>query len=481
LLGLTLANHEVSVWLAAHHLEATELETDICARYGISLAPFSVELDESPIPLAETVSADSKIVYADAVDNLGAATVEIDRGAVNGAAHGESERSSMEWEADGVPDAPASNVESAKSQTADSKPADSKPAEVNPLDSKVDERRALLRILDASANRAGEAVRVVEDYVRFALDDSQLTHLCKEIRHDLKAALSQIAAVDRLAARDTPRDVGTSLTTATERRRDDLFDVAAANVRRLQESLRSLEEFGKLLDPGFAAECERLRYRSYTLQQVIARTVDARAQLAGVRLYVLVDGRETPEAFESLVDAVLAGGADVVQLRDKRLDDRALLDRAARLRRRTRAAGRLFIMNDRADLAVAADADGVHVGQDELSPAEARRIVGSKRLVGVSTHSIEQLRQAVLDGADYVGLGPTFPSDTKRFDQFPGLEYLRAAAAETKLPAFAIGGITAETVASVVATGIDRVAVSGAVINSPDPTAVLREIRGRMG
>jgi thiamine-phosphate pyrophosphorylase len=321
---------------------------------------------------------------------------------------------------------------------------------------------------------------VVEDYVRFALDDGLLTRLCKEIRHDLKQCLGQVPALDRLSARDTSGDVGTTLSTESEWRRESLFDVAVANVRRLQESLRSLEEFGKLVDPAFAAACERLRYRAYTLHQVIGRSVDARARLEGARVYVLVDGRDSPEAFESLVASVLAGGADVVQLRDKRLEDRTLVDRAHRLRRLTREAGKLFIMNDRPDLAVASDADGVHVGQEELTVGDARRLVGPRRLVGVSTHSIEQLRQAVLDGADYVGLGPTFAGGTKQFAQFPGLDFLRAAAIETRLPAFAIGGITLDNLASVVETGIFRVALSGAVVGAADPAAAINELRLRI-
>ena len=148
------------------------------------------------------------------------------------------------------------------------------------------------------------------------------------------------------------------------------------------------------------------------------------------------------------------------------LDDRQLLERAAALREITRAAGVLFIMNDRPDLAVLAQADGVHVGQEDVSVKAARTIVGPDGLVGVSTHSIDQARQAVLDGANYIGVGPTFPSGTKQFDQFPGLDLLRAVADEIRLPAFAIGGIGPENLSEVLQTGIGRIAVSGAVLNA---------------
>jgi thiamine-phosphate pyrophosphorylase len=132
-------------------------------------------------------------------------------------------------------------------------------------------------------------------------------------------------------------------------------------------------------------------------------------------------------------------------------------------------------MNDRPDLAVLSLADGVHLGQNELSVKDARNIIGTDRLIGVSTHSLQQARQAVLDGASYIGVGPTFPSPTKSFDHFPGLELLRAVAAEVSLPAFAIGGISAENVEQVIAAGFRRIAVRSAVADANGPaTAVGR-------
>ena len=133
-------------------------------------------------------------------------------------------------------------------------------------------------------------------------------------------------------------------------------------------------------------------------------------------------------------------------------------------------------MNDRADLAVLAHADGVHVGQEEVSVKDARRIVGPEAFVGVSTHCIEQARQAALDGASYVGVGPTFPSGTKSFEHFPGVELLRAVSAEIRLPAFAIGGIDRENLAEVLSTGFTRVALSGAIASAADPAAATKEI-----
>jgi thiamine-phosphate pyrophosphorylase len=344
------------------------------------------------------------------------------------------------------------------------------------------EGTAVLRIVDAAANRAREGLRVLEDYARFALDDRDLTEELKHMRHALAAELSRLNAAELLAARDTAADVGTQLTTSAEGRRGDLASVATANFKRVQEALRSLEEFGKALDADFGAAMKQIRYRVYTLERTTTAGRSLHVRLGRARLYVLVDGRDTIAAFEALVDDLIAAGADVIQLRDKRLADRELLQRARRLRELTAGGDVLFIMNDRADLAAISGADGVHVGQEELSVAEARAIVGPGALVGVSTHSLAQAKQAEADGADYIGVGPTFASNTKHFAfaQLTGLDLLRAVAAEVRLPAFAIGGIGRDNLRDVLAAGFSRIAVSGAVVSAADPAAAVRELRSML-
>jgi thiamine-phosphate pyrophosphorylase len=332
------------------------------------------------------------------------------------------------------------------------------------------------RILDAAANRAREGLRVAEDFVRFVLDDRHLTEQCKQLRHDLTALLGQIPGEQFLAARETLSDVGTTLATPSEERRSDATEVLLANFARVQESLRSLEEFGKLIDPVWAAEIKQLRYRSYTLHRAVEITRNSIKRLTNSRLYVLIDGRSTLDDCRQLAQALIAAGVHVIQLRDKKLDDRQLMERVRVLRELTRGTETLFIINDRPDLAAVCRADGVHLGQEDLSIKDARAIVGADALIGVSTHTIQQARQAVLDGANYIGVGPTFPSGTKQFEKFPGLKFLRSVAAEIRLPAFAIGGITPANLPQVLSTGITRIAVSGAIVSMPDPAAVVRQL-----
>jgi thiamine-phosphate pyrophosphorylase len=332
------------------------------------------------------------------------------------------------------------------------------------------------RVCDAAANRAREGLRVIEDYCRFVLDDALLTGELKQLRHDLAEALAGPSAELLLQARDTEGDVGTGLATEQEGRRHTLEDVVQAACKRVQEALRSLEEFGKLRGPGVGERLERLRYRAYTLERAVLLGGGSRRRLAEARLYVLLTGSQCAHGLEQTIRAAAAGGAQVFQLREKGLPDRELLERARRVRHWTRQAGALFILNDRPDVARLAEADGVHLGQDDLPVREARRVVGPGVLVGVSTHDRRQLRQAVLDAADYLGVGPTFPSGTKSFAEFAGLEFVRQAAATT-LPAFAIGGITVANVEAVLAAGARRVAVSRAVCAAEDPQATAASLR----
>jgi thiamine-phosphate pyrophosphorylase len=327
------------------------------------------------------------------------------------------------------------------------------------------------RLLDACANRAREGLRVVEDYCRFVLDDACLTGELKRLRHDLTAALAGLPATDLLEARETQRDVGAAVSTEAEGRRDSLADVARASWKRLQEALRSLEEYGKTLGPDLGKALEQLRYRTYTLERAAGIGEMARERLAAVRLCVLLTGRRCAGLVERTARGAAAGGAGMIQLREKGFSDRELVERAREVRRWTREAGVLFIVNDRPDIARIVEADGVHLGQDDLPVKEARRVLGPGALIGVSTHTIEQARQAVLDGASYIGVGPTFPSGTKQFRELAGLDFVRAVAAETTLPAFAIGGVNLDTVGDAVVAGARRAAVSEAVCKAADPRA----------
>ncbi len=350
------------------------------------------------------------------------------------------------------------------------------------------ERATVLRILDASANRAREGLRVVEDYVRFALDDGHLSELLKSARHQLRSALQDIDGESLVGSRNTRADVGTQITTSAELVRSDSLSVAKASLKRVQEATRTLEEYSKVLatsnpvtsQPNASQQLEQLRYKLYTIEKAVLTTIGSRKTYENRKVYLLLSSDQCDGDVEHVLNEAIAGGIRIVQIREKSMPDQKLLQYARRVRSITRDAGVMLIMNDRPDLAVLCEADGIHVGQEELRVHDVRRIVGPDCLIGVSTHSIEQARDAVLDGASYIGVGPVFKSGTKKFDEFAGLDFVREVAAEIQLPWFPIGGIDLSNLDAVTEAGGSRVAVSGAVCRSQNPRHAAEQLVARL-
>ena len=197
-------------------------------------------------------------------------------------------------------------------------------------------------------------------------------------------------------------------------------------------------------------------------------------------LIVIPDPRFAPGAtIEGLAAAALAGGADAIQLRAKALPDEQVVAVGRRLAAACRAAGALFFVNDDAAAALACGADGVHVGPGDSAPAEARRLLGERGLLGVSVYTDEDLERAAAARADYVAVGAVYPTATKAI-AVVGLEGVRRLRARTRLPIIAIGGVDSANAAAAVAAGADGVAVISAVSGASDPEAATRELRTRV-
>ncbi|MGH2715154.1 MAG: thiamine phosphate synthase [Thermoleophilaceae bacterium] len=204
---------------------------------------------------------------------------------------------------------------------------------------------------------------------------------------------------------------------------------------------------------------------------------DARERLRRARLYFVVEA-----AAEHVVPAALRGGVDMVQLRDKRADDGEVLRAAARFRSLCEEHGALFWLNDRPDLALAAGADGVHLGQDDAPVASVREQVGDSLLIGLSTHSPAQFDAALDSEADQLSVGPVWETPTKEGRPAAGLSYVRYAASHGgNRPWFAIGGIAPDNVAEVVAAGARRIVVVRAIRDAADPEAAAAELRRALG
>jgi thiamine-phosphate pyrophosphorylase len=342
--------------------------------------------------------------------------------------------------------------------------------------------RAVLRIIDANFNRAREGLRVVEEFCRFSLNSDRLTGRAKQIRHGLSRAVGAFDAGRLVSARDTAGDVGVCNIVEGQLGRGELRDCVTAACKRVTEALRVLAEMAQVQDAGLAGALEELRFGVYALEQDIVLFSDAAAKFGRVGLYVIISS-DLPGEVISLAQKCTAAGADCVQLRAKAMPDDRLFAVAVELTEICKEAGVLSIVNDRADIAVAAGADGVHLGQNDLPVAQVRKLQLSPMIVGKSTHSLSQLRTACDELPTYVALGPVFATPTKPGVKPVGLRYVERAAkhlAGTGIGSVGVGGVALENVEDVLRAGAGAIAVCSAVTNAADPAGVCRALKDRI-
>ncbi|MFM7440061.1 MAG: thiamine phosphate synthase [Snowella sp.] len=331
---------------------------------------------------------------------------------------------------------------------------------------------AIARILDANLDRAREGLRIIEEWCRFGLNHSQLAQSCKEMRQEL----AQWHTADLRLARDTPADVGTSLSHPGEETRSSLENLLQANLCRVQEALRVLEEYGKLYNPLMGESFKQLRYQVYAIEsQLLA--AHRLQQLKAAHLYLVTSPSENLVA---IVEASLKGGLTLVQYRDKNTDDLIRFENAQKLCQLCHDYGALFLVNDRVDLALAVNADGIHLGQQDLPIAIARQILGPNRIIGRSTTNPQEMAKAIAEGADYIGVGPVYETPTKVGKAAAGLDYVSYAAQNSPVPWFAIGGIDQTNLGDVLKAGAKQVAVVREIMQSPNPTEATQDLLAQL-
>ncbi len=253
------------------------------------------------------------------------------------------------------------------------------------------------RILDANLDRSREGLRIIEEWCRFGLNNAQLAGECKQLRQEI----GNWHTAQLRTARDTLGDIGTDLTHPQEEQRASISMLLQANFCRVQEALRVLEEYGKLYHPDMGTAFKQMRYRVYTLESNLMG-YQRHQLLWRSPLYLVTSPSET---LFSVVEAALKGGLTLIQYRDKTADDEVRLEQATKLRQLCQTYGALLIINDRVDLALSVDADGVHLGQQDLPIAVARELLGTQRIIGRSTTNKEEMQRAIAEGADYIGVG----------------------------------------------------------------------------
>lgn len=330
-----------------------------------------------------------------------------------------------------------------------------------------EQQTAIKRILDANLDRAREGLRIIEEWCRFGLDNSQLAAQCKQMRQEIASWHS----IELRMTRDTAGDLGTALSHPKEEQRSSIEHLLQANLCRVQEAMRVLEEYGKLYHPEMGMAFKKMRYQVYILESSLL-TNRGQQQLKDIQLYLVTSPSKT---LFSTVEAALQGGLKLVQYRDKSTDDIVRIGNAEKLCQLCHQYGALFIMNDRVDLAAAVNADGVHLGQQDLPIAVARKILGSHKIIGRSTTNPQEMELSITEGADYIGVGPVYETPTKVGKAAAGLEYVRYAAENSPIPWFAIGGIDLSNINDVLTAGAKRVAVVRAIMQADDPTLVTQQ------
>jgi thiamine-phosphate pyrophosphorylase len=328
--------------------------------------------------------------------------------------------------------------------------------------------RVLYRILDANLDRAREGLRVIEEWCRFGMENAALTEECKRSRQELASWHTE----ELRSARDTINDPGTGLSHQGEETRFSIEALLRANLSRIQEALRVLEEYGKIYAPEMAIAVKQIRYRVYVLESKVF-IQDRLQKLLNARLYLVT--MPTDNLLDT-VEAALQGGLTLVQYRDKEREDRDRLQMAAALCNLCHKYNALFLVNDRPDIALAVGADGVHLGQHDMPVKAARGILGRDYIIGQSTTNLEELQLALDADADYIGVGPVYLTPTKPGRAAAGLEYVGYVAQQVSIPWFAIGGIDDENLPEVIQAGASRVAVVRSLMQAKHPKVVVQHM-----
>jgi len=345
-----------------------------------------------------------------------------------------------------------------------------------------------LRIIDANLNRSREGLRVLEDVARFLINDVELSHRLRTLHHDL-AKETKSLSLGLLSQRDSEHDIGARMVAGYEptskQSLQDLYGLVTANAKRVEESLRVVEELAKLPEVSSmlnSASFEQMRFALYTLERDLISRISRRGKIERMAgLYVILDRQFLGDRDEmDVTRQIIEGGARVIQLRDKQSKKKELLLVAQKLRELCSQADGLFIINDYLDLAMAVDADGLHVGQEDLPLPVIRRELPVDKIVGCSVTMRSQATKAQAEGADYIAVGSIFPTATKKGATVVGVDMLRELKQTVSTPLVAIGGINQNNIGEVVSAGADTVAVISAVLGEKDVSGAVQELIAKM-
>ena len=333
----------------------------------------------------------------------------------------------------------------------------------NKQNQKVDLRIA--QIIDANLDRAREGLRVLEEWARYGLDRVDIVKKLKDYR--------QILGSHHLDsyknARNHTKDNCNGITHPEQFKRIYTENIISSNSSRVQEALRVLEEFSRNNNYELSKAASLIRYEIYSLEIEIMNAKcnkNLNEILNENNLYLITN--EKQDLIRD-IENLLIGGVKIIQHRFKGRDDSNNLNQAKIIRKLCRSHGAIFIINDRIDIALACEADGVHLGQNDLDLKTARKILGFSKLIGISANNEKDIKLAIQDGCDYLGIGPVFETNTKKTKKPLGINLIKELTKDIKIPWYAIGGIKNDNISILRSNGIHKVAIVSEIMNDENP------------
>ena len=333
------------------------------------------------------------------------------------------------------------------------------------LDIRDPEELRIFQIIDANLDRAREGLRVLEDWARFALGSEHLVIKIKNFRQILGKNHLEMYKKSRNYIEDQCK--GLSHVEQINRKSPD--KIISCNSARVQESLRVIEEFSRNHNKELSKVASKIRYEVYTLEIELLnfnyRKI-AESIISENSLYAITDQKEN---LLEIIEKILLAGVKIIQYRFKNGTDKNHLKEAIQIKSLCKKYNSLLIINDRIDIALASNADGIHLGQDDIDITTARKLIGSSKIIGVTANNQTDINNAIKNGCDYIGVGPVFQTFTKKNKEPLGIEKIKDLTKEIKIPWFAIGGINKENISSLKINGIRKVALVSGLLNSEDP------------
>ena len=323
----------------------------------------------------------------------------------------------------------------------------------------------IYQIIDANLDRAREGLRVLEDWARFGLGKEKYVEKIKNFRQILGKNHLEVYKQSRNHNED--RCKGLSHEEQINRKTPE--QIISSNSGRVQEALRVIEEFSRLHNHELSKIASEIRYEIYTLEVdllSLSKRKKSEEILKENDLYVISDQKEN---LLEIIEDILIAGVKIIQHRFKKGTDKDNLQEAIKIKNLCKRYNSLFIINDRVDIALASDADGIHLGQDDLDLKTARKLLGYSKIIGVSANNELDISNALKEDCDYIGIGPVFKTATKKDKQPIGIEKIKTLTKNLNIPWFAIGGIKSNNISYLKKNGFKKIALVSQLMNSEEP------------